>query len=122
MEETMPTTESPKQVKVQADGCTPDTLELIKGRDSVVFLQSGPKAPTTVHLDNKALFGTTTCAVAATAATATVYAPKAPGNYTIGITPGAAKKAGGPGTVQVLCLAPSTALGVGSTGTLKVSG
>jgi hypothetical protein len=121
MEETMPTTKSPKQVKVQADGCTPDTLELIKGRDSVVFLQSGPKAPTTVHLDNKALFGTTTCAVGTTAATATVYAPKAPGNYTIGITPGAAKKAGGPGTVQVLCLPQTSALGVTGSGSIKVN-
>jgi hypothetical protein len=118
----MPTTKSPKQVKVHADGCTPANLEIFKGKDTVVFIQSGPKAPTAVHVDNKALFGTTTCAVAATAAEATVYTPKAPGNYTIGLTAAAAKKGGEPGTVQVLCLGSSSAMGVTSSGTLKVSG
>ena len=118
----MPTKKDPKQVKVHADGCTPENLELFKGRDSVVFIQSGPKAPTTVHVDNKALFGTTTCAVAATVAEATVYTPAAPGNYAIGISAGAAKKGSGQGAVQVLCLAPSTALGTVSTGSIKVSG
>ncbi len=117
----MPTSKSPKQIKVHVDGCTPDTLELIKGRDTVIFIQSGPKAPMTVHVDNKALFGTTTCTAAATAAEATVYSPSVPGNYTIGLTAADAKKGGGPGTVQVLCLGPTTALGVGSTGTIKVN-
>jgi hypothetical protein len=118
----MPTSKSPKQVKVHADGCTPENLELIKGKDAVVFIQSGPKAPTTVHVNDKALFGTTTCAVAATATEATVYTPSTPGNYTLGLTAGAAKKGGGPGTVQVLCLAPSTALGTVGTGSIKVTG
>ncbi len=118
----MPTSKSPKQVKVHADGCTPENLELIKGKDTVVFIQSGPKAPTSVHVDNKALFGTTTCAVAAKAAEATVYTPKTPGNYTLALTAADAKQGGGQGTVQVLCLAPTSALGVGSTGTIKVSG
>ena len=122
MEEIMSTSKSPKQVKVQADGCTPGNLEVFKGKDTVVFIQSGPKAPTTVHVDSKALFGTTTCAVGATPAEATVYTPSTPGNYTIGLTDGTAKKGGGPGTVQVLCLAPSTALGTVSTGSVKVTG
>lgn len=117
----MPTKQSPKQVKVTADGCSPASLELIKGSDTVVFIQSGPKAPATVHVDDKALFGTNTCAVGASAATATVYIPKEPGNYSIGITAGAAKKGGGPGVVQVLCLAPSAALGTVSTGSIKVT-
>lgn len=118
----MPTSKSPKQVKVHADGCTPENLELFKGKDTVVFIQSGPKAPTTVHVNGKALFGTTTCAVAATAAEATVYTPMAPGNYTLGITPGGVNKGGGPGTVQVLCLAPTAALGTVSSGSIKVTG
>jgi hypothetical protein len=118
----MPTSKSPKQVKVHADGCTPENLELIKGKDTVVFIQSGPKAPSTVHVNDKALFGTTTCTVAATATEATVYTPSTPGNYTLGLTAGAAKKGGGPGTVQVLCLAPSTALGTVGTGSIKVTG
>jgi hypothetical protein len=121
MEETMPITKSPKQVKVHADGCTPDTLELIKGRDTVVFIQSGPKAPTTVHVNDKALFGTTTCATAATAAEATVYTPQTPGRYSLGVTP-AETKADGKGAVQVTCIAISGGMGTVSTGSIKVTG
>jgi hypothetical protein len=116
----MPTQKQPKQVKVQADGCSPGTLELIKGKDTVVFIQSGPKAPTTVHVDNKALFGTTTCAVAATPAEATVYTPQAPGRYSLGISQ-AATKADAKGAVQVTCIAISGGLGTVSTGSIKVT-
>ena len=112
---------STKQIKVQADGCTPSNLDLFKNKDEVVFVQGGPGAPTTVHVDNAALFGTTTCKVGATPSTATVYTPQAPGNYLIGLTPAALKEAGS-GTVQVLCLAPSAALGVSNSGSIKVSG
>jgi hypothetical protein len=107
---------STKQVKVHADGCTPAALELRQHDDQVVFIQSDPKAPTTVHVDNHALFGTTTCSVAATAAEATAYTARAVGNYTIGLTPGT-------GLIQVLCLPSSqTARGVSGTGSIKVTG
>lgn len=118
----MSTQKSPKQVKVSANGCSPDSLELFRGKDSVVFLQSGPNAPASVHVDRSDLFGTTTCSVGASAAEATVYAPQTPGNYLIGLTASSAK-AGGDGTVQVLCLGVSTsAFGAGGTGSIKVTG
>lgn len=117
----MPTTRSPKQVKVHADGCTPANLELFKDKDSVVFVQSGPGAPKTVHVDNPALFGTSACSVGATASEATVYAPKTPGNYTMGISTAAAKQPGAKGTVQVLCLGISGALGATDSGNIKVT-
>ena len=111
---------STKQVKVHADGCTPDTLELMKYEDKVVFVKGDPKAPSTVHVDNQALFGTAICSVGASAAEATVYTPKAVGNYIISHTPA---KSAGPGMVQVLCLAPAaTALGASSSGSIKVTG
>jgi hypothetical protein len=116
MEEAMST----KQVKVHADSCTPGTLELTKYEDKVVFIQGDPKAPLTVHVDHQDLFGTTICSVGKTASDATVYTPKAVGNYFIGITP--ATSAAGAGTVQVLCLASTHALGTGSTGSIKVTG
>lgn len=109
-----------KQVKVHADGCTPDSLELMKYEDKVVFIKSDPKAPLTVHVDNHDLFGTSICSVGNSAAEATVYTPKAVGNYVIGIDPG-----GTPAdakTVQVLCLAPAKAMGAGGTGSIKVTG
>jgi hypothetical protein len=112
---------STKQVKVHAEGCTPGNLELFKNKDEVVFVQGGPDSPTTVHVNNQALFGTTTCSVGANASDAPVYKPQNPGSYAIGVTP-TALKAGGSGTIQVLCLAPSSALGSGSTGSIKVSG
>jgi len=112
---------STKQVKVQAGGCTPGNLELFKGKDEVVFVQGSPDAPGTVHVDNAGLFGTTTCTVGANAADAVVYKPQNPGNYLIGLT-AAAVKAAGNDTIQVLCLAPSSALGVGTSGSIKVTG
>jgi hypothetical protein len=116
MEDAMPT----KQVKVHAHGCTPDTLELTKYEDKVVFVKGDPTAPSTVHVDNHSLFGTAICSVGASAAEATVYTPKAVGNYTISHAPA---MPAGPGTVQVLCLAPAaTALGASDTGSIKVSG
>lgn len=117
----MPTTKAPKQVKVSAKGCKPDNLELFTGKDTVVFVQSGTSAPATVSVNSKALFGTTTCKVAASLEEATVYALQTPGNYVIGLTADAAE-AGGDGTVQVLCLGVSTsAMGAGDSGTIKVT-
>lgn len=111
---------STKQVKVHADRCTPDSLELMKYEDKVVFVKADAKAPSTVHVDNQALFGTAICSVGASAAEATVYTPKAVGNYIISHAPA---KSAGPGTVQVLCLAPATiAQGVSSSGSIKVNG
>jgi hypothetical protein len=76
-----------------------------------------------VHISDKALFGTSTCAVAADASAATPYTAKAVGNFTIGVTAPAAKASGSKGTVQVICLAAtSSALGVTSTGSIKVTG
>ena len=109
-----------KQVKVHADGCTPDTLELTKYEDKVVFVKGDSKAPLTVHVDNHALFGTAVCSVGDSASEATVYTPKAVGNFTIGLAP--SKGAVEAGTVKVLCLAASTALGASSTGSIKVNG
>jgi hypothetical protein len=111
---------STKQVKVHAGGCTPGNLELFKNKDEVVFVQSDPSAPTTVHVDNPGLFGTSTCTVGANAADAPVYKPQNPGNYLIGLSADALKVPGS-GVVQVLCLAPSSALGVNNSGTIKVS-
>jgi hypothetical protein len=111
---------STKQVTVHAKGCTPDTLELTKYEDKVVFVQSDPKAPLTVHVDNQDLFGTTICSVGKTASDATVYTPKAVGNYLISIA--ASPASAGAGTVQVLCLGSTHALGTGSTGSIKVTG
>jgi hypothetical protein len=111
---------STKQVKVHADGCTPNTLELTQHEDKVVFVKGDAKAPLTLHVDNHALFGTTTCSVGATESEATVYTAKATGNYTISIT--SSKQGAEAGTIQVLCLAPSTALGANSTGSIKVNG
>jgi hypothetical protein len=111
---------STRQVKVHPEGCTPGNLELFKNKDEVVFVQSGPGAPTTVHVDNAGLFGTTTCTVAANASDAPVYKPQNPGNYLIGLS--AKAIASGKGTVQVLCLAPSSALGAGTSGSIKVNG
>ena len=112
---------STKQVKVHAEGFTPDNLELYSTQDEVVFVQGGPGAPSSVHVDNHGLFGTTTCSVGATAAAATVYRPHTPGNYAIGLSPASAK-APGRGTVQVLCLEPTGARGIGGAGTIKVNG
>jgi len=109
-----------KQVKVHADGCTPDTLELMKYEDKVVFIKSDPKAPLTVHVDNQELFGTTICSVGGSASEATVYTPKAIGNYVIGIKPSATPAEAK--TVQVLCLAPAKAMSAGGTGSIKVNG
>lgn len=117
----MPTNRSPKQVRVHADGCTPENLELFKDKDGVVFVQGDPHAPKTIHVDNPALFGTTTCSVGALASEATVYLPKIPGNYTIGISTAAVKQPGAKGTVQVLCLGLSGALGAADSGTIKVT-
>jgi hypothetical protein len=112
---------STKQVKVHADGCTPDTLELTKYEDKVVFVKGDPTAPSTVHVNSHTLFGTEICSVGNSAAEATVYTPKAIGQYTIGHTPTA--KQDGAKTVQVLCLASTaTALGANSTGSIKVTG
>jgi len=112
---------STKQVKVHADGCTPDTLELMKYEDKVVFIQGDSNAPVVVHVDNHDLFGTSICSVGGSATEATVYTPKAVGNYVIGINP-AGTSVGGK-TVQVLCLAPAKAMGVGGgTGSIKVTG
>ena len=116
----MSTTKQPKQVKVHADGCSPDSLELFTNKDTVVFIQSGPNAPATVHVDSKALFGTSTCTVGATSDVAKVYTPQAPGNYVIGLS-AASTEQPGKGTVQVLCLGVSGALGVSDTGTIKVT-
>lgn len=121
MEVSVPTQRKPKQVKVHATGCTPANLELFTGKDSVIFLQSGPDAPSIVHVDASALFGTTTCQVGAAASDATVYSPLAPGNYTLGVSPAAAKQVGGQGTVQVLCLRISGAMGSTDSGTIKVT-
>jgi len=112
---------STKQVKVHPKGCTPANLELFKNKDEVVFVQSGPDAPTTIHVDNPGLFGTSTCKVGANASDATVYKPKNPGNYLIGLSADALQGSG-KGVVQVLCLAPSSALGAGSSGSIKVNG
>lgn len=109
-----------KQVKVHADGCSPDTLELILHEDRVVFIKGDPKAPRTIQVDHHALFGTSTCTVGATQAEATAYTPKTPGNYIIGIAP--TSHASKSRTVQVLCLPPATALGVNGSGTIKVNG
>jgi hypothetical protein len=39
-------------VRVQpADGCTPETLDLTVTDEKVMFVQSGPRAPTVVHLN-----------------------------------------------------------------------
>jgi hypothetical protein len=111
---------STKQVLVHSDRCTPDTLELTKYEDKVVFIQSDPKAPLTVHVDNEGLFGTTICSVGKSAPEATVYTAKAVGNYVIGIAP--ANLPGTAGTVQVLCLASTHALGAATTGSIKVTG
>lgn len=111
---------STRQVKVHAQGCTPSNLELFKNKDEVVFIQSGSDAPTTVHIDNHGLFGTNTCQVGANAADATVYKPQNPGNYVIGITTSAVKEAG-QGTIQVLCLAPSTARSASDSGSIRVT-
>ena len=111
---------STRQVKVHPEGCTPGNLELFKNKDEVVFVQSGPDAPTTIHVDNLGLFGTNTCTVGANASDAPVYKPQNPGNYLIGLS--ASAVASGKGTVQVLCLAPSSALGAGSSGSIKVNG
>ncbi len=111
---------STKQVKVHADGCTPNTLELMKYEDKVVFIQGDPKAPLTVHVDNQDLFGTTICSVGSTPSEATIYTPKAVGNYVISLKP--AGTSAGNNTVQVLCLAPAKAMGVGGTGSIKVTG
>ena len=112
---------STKQVKVHAGGCTPGNLELFKNKDEVVFVRSSPDAPSTVHVDNQALFGTTTCSVGASASEATVYKPQTAGNYNIGVTLASLKEAGN-GTVQILCLAPTSAMKAGSTGSIKVTG
>lgn len=117
----MPTTRRPKVVKVHAEGCTPASLELFKDKDTVVFVRSDAKAPATVHLDSPALFGTTTCAVGTSADEATPYAAQTPGNYTIAATPVAANQAGTKGTVRVLCLGISGAMGAGDSGTIKVN-
>ena len=109
-----------RQVKVHAHGCTPDTLELTKYEDKVVFILGDAKAPQVVHVDQHALFGTTTCAVGKTAEEATAYVPKAVGNYRISLT--ASASPGEAGAVQVLCLASGKALGVGGTGSIKVTG
>jgi hypothetical protein len=109
-----------KQVKVHAHGCTPDTLELTKYEDKVVFVKGDPSAPSTVHVNSHTLFGTEICSVGNSAAEATVYTPKAIGNYTIAHTP---SKMAGTGTVQVICFASiATALGTSDTGSIKVSG
>ncbi len=110
---------STKQVQVHADGLKPDTLELTKYEDRVIFIQADPKAPLTVHLDSQDLFGTGICSVGKSAAEATVYTPKAVGNYVIGLAP---SKQSDPGTVQVLCLASTHALGTTSTGSIRVTG
>jgi len=112
---------STKQVKVHAGGCTPGNLELFKSKDEVIFVQGDPDAPSSVLVDNPALFGTSTCKVGANASDAIVYKPQNPGNYNIGIT-AAAMQAGGSGTIQVLCLAPSSAMGVTGSGSIKVTG
>ncbi|GLH72403.1 hypothetical protein GETHLI_09050 [Geothrix limicola] len=112
---------STKQVKVHAGGCAPGSLELFKNKDEVIFVQGEPDAPLTVHVDNRELFGTSTCTVGSNASDAPVYKAQAPGNYTIALTP-SAMKAGGNGTIQVICFAPSTALGAGSSGSIKVTG
>ncbi|MBK9795999.1 MAG: hypothetical protein IPP58_05800 [Holophagaceae bacterium] len=110
---------STKQIKVHADGCTPDNLELMKYEDKVVFIQGGPKAPLTVHVDSQDLFGTSICSVGASASEATVYTPKAVGNYIISLKPAGARAEAK--TVQVLCLAPAKAMGVGDSGSIKVT-
>lgn len=117
----MPTLRRPKVVKVHADGCSPANLELFKDKDTVIFVRSEPGAPAQVHLSSPALFGTATCAVGATAEEATPYPAQTPGNYTIGPSAGAAGQAGTKGTVQVLCLGISGAMGAGDSGTIKVN-
>jgi hypothetical protein len=117
----MSTPKSPKQVKVYADRCSPGSLELFNGKDSVVFIQSGPNAPTKIHVDGPGLFGTTTCLVGATVAEAKVYPAQAPGNFVLGVNPAALNEVGGKGTVQVLCLGiPTMAMGESSSGSIKV--
>lgn len=118
----MSTLKSPKQVKVYADKCSPSSLELFIGKDSVVFVQSGPNAPKKVCVNDPGLFGTTTCLVGLTATEAKVYSAQAPGNYLLGLSPAAVKEADGKGTVQVLCLGISTmAMGESSSGSIKVT-
>lgn len=112
---------STKQVKVHAGGCTPGNLELFKNKDEVVFVQGSPDAPRTIYVDNQDLFGTTSCKVGANASDAPVYKPQIQGNYILGLTT-AALKAGGDGTTQVICFAPSAALGTGTSGSIKVNG
>lgn len=121
MEVTLSTPKSPKQVKVHADGCSPATLELFKGKDSVQFVQSDLAAPTSVFVNNAALFGTTTCTVGKSSADAPVYPALAPGNYGLGLSAAAAGQAGAKGTVQVLCLAVTGAMGTGDSGSIKVN-
>lgn len=117
----MSTPKSPKVIKVHADGCSPSNLELFKGKDSVVFVQSGPGAPTLIHVNDVALFGSATCAVGASAEEATVYPALTPGNYLLGITPADAEQAG-KGSVQVLCLGVSgMAFGDSGSGSIKVT-
>jgi len=118
----MSTPKTPKLIKVHADGCSPSDLELFKGKDSVAFIQGAAGAPTTIHVNDAALFGTTTCSVGTTAADAKVYPALAPGNYSLGITAAAAAQAGGKGTVKVLCLGTSGAMGISETGSIKVGG
>ena len=112
----------PKQVKVHAHGCTPGNLELFLDRDGVVFVQADPQAPSVVHVDRGELFGTTTCAVAERADQATVYRPKAHGNFTLGPTAESVKQPGTQGTVQVLCLDFTGAKGGSATGSIVVNG
>jgi hypothetical protein len=117
----MSTPKSPKQVKVNAHGCTPSNLELYKGKDAVIFVKNGPDAPASIHLNDAALFGTTTCKVGATPEDATPYTAQSPGNFTIGTSPEAARQTEGKGTVKVLCLAFSGAMGAGDSGSIKVT-
>lgn len=116
----MSTPKSPKQVKVHADGCSPANLELFKGKDSVQFVRSDPAAPTSVFVNDAALFGTTTCTVGKTAADAPVYPALAPGNFGLGLSAAAAGQTGSKGTVQVLCLGVTGAMGSGDSGSIKV--
>jgi hypothetical protein len=105
-----------KEVRVHATSCTPGNLELLAD-DQVVFVKGGPDAPALVHVDRATLFGTKTCKVGSSRSDATVYTPKNPGNYTIGL------RTSGGEELKVLCLGTAArSMSVTGTGGIKVTG
>lgn len=93
---------STKQINVHSNSFSPQSTDLNKNQDSVVFVQSGDNAPSSITVST-GLFSTTTCEVGANAASATAYTPlaTASGSYTITIPSASPAATPGSGTIKV---------------------